>query len=243
MSEEEGKIDKTEFDKLQGKYDKTYGELVDLKKKIDSWTSLGLTPDEIRGKLEDYDGLRKKSAEGDPTKIDDLLKQKELDVRKALQKDLDDKQALIDKLTGENKEMRVVDKLFAMASPKLVNKPGAHQFFKEHVRKVCDVGEDGEIIVKDETGQVRFSNKNKAQKMGAEEFVELFINEHDYMALPTVGPNGGTLPNGQQIKSGGRAFKYSDLAAMPSGEQKKLLSSLKIEEIQALERGETIKIN
>lgn len=168
---------------LQSKNDKLYGELVHVKKQLESYAKLG-NPDDLRGKLEDYDGLRKTTAKT-PEEINKLLADKEGEFERRysgkyteLEKRAAEAEAKIQKYEVVVPTMHKAAQLFRAEELELVN-----------ILVERDLAsQDGKIIVKDKDGKPQVSNKDPRQFMSVDEYLETLAAKYPGIVKPkTIG--------------------------------------------------------
>jgi hypothetical protein len=153
---------------LQAKNDQLYGQLVDMKKQLESFTKLG-DPESLRGRLEDYENLRKDKAITSKDDLDKLLQTKEQEIRQSLQSEFEGLKGTFEKTQSELRELKITDRVFSLAASQFND--DVHDDVKDYIRKYCDLNEDGQIIVKDAKGGIRHRDGKPAEKMDGADFV------------------------------------------------------------------------
>ncbi len=150
-------------------------KLTDYEKKFK-----GVDIEALRAKAEERDLLIAEAANRDPKKFETELEKRVSELRKNLQKELEDKDALTSKLISENKELKVVNKVFGDHASKFVDT--AHSQLKREIRDNLDVDEDGNIFIKGENGKPLYSKTKPAQLMTVDEYVNELIELYPHMA-------------------------------------------------------------
>lgn len=182
-------------------------------------TYKGIDPDEFHATKQALAELQQKASGGDPEKIKQLLEAAKADVRKEIQSELDTERNQVKTLSGRLKEITVVEGVFSKAAGKLYDK--AHDDFKDYVRRYCDAGDDGQIIVKDDKGNQRYSPKNPSQPMSPEELIEELSNKKDHWFANTI-PAGGKA-GGEKYANGASKLSLQQFHALGSAEQQDYL--------------------
>lgn len=184
-------INKSDFDAQIARAQRFEGMVTDLEKKLDRFKNID--PDKYKALEEEVNNLKRDAAVGDPKKFDEELGRREQSLRESIQKDVDSLKESVKNLTAENKELKVTNKVFSMLSSQLVD--GAQEDAKDYIRRFCDIGEGGEIVVKDEAGKPRYKKGSTTQLMGSEDFIEWLKEIRGFWFSPKGKP--GVNPNGQ----------------------------------------------
>lgn len=168
-----------------------------------------------------------KGAKGERDKmLDDKAKTGDADaikkIKDELRLELADKEESFKKreaqLLGELKQERVVGKGLELAANYF--NADAIELIKMKIERQCDY-DNGEIVIKDDKGEVRYSEKNRREKMSMAEYLEELANKHPSLAKPTG--QTGFKDNGQkQPAKNGRPLTIEDLKNLPSSEQRKI---------------------
>ena len=186
-------VDRAEYDKLQSKYDQVRAQVEDLTRKFS-----GIDPEKAKADAAALLQLQKEGAAGDPKKIETLLAQREAELRKELAKEIDTHKQRADQLGSRVKELEVTDKVFAIAAGRFND--DTHEDVKAKIRQFCDLGEDGQIIVKDDKGKPRYSTKNPSAPMSPAEFTDWLVEQRPSWAKPTM--TSGVKDPGQKVPAG-----------------------------------------
>lgn len=221
-------IERAEYEKLQSKYDQIRAQVEDMTRKFS-----GIDPEKAKADAAALLQLQKEGAGGDPKKIEALLSQREIDIRKEVSKEIDLYKSKAEQLGSRVKELEVTDKVFAVAASRFNS--DTHDDVKAKIRQFCDLSDDGQIIVKDDKGKPRYSKKNPSSLMTAEEFADWLVEERPSWAKPTM--TSGTKDPGHKVSGGqGKSWTLAEIHAMPSDRQQEVIKSLSPEQRSALLR-------
>lgn len=208
MSEDNKKADQTqpetvskaEFDALRSKLDKEALRTVDLQKKLEAFG--GMTPDDIASLRANHNALEEKVAkQGGEKDVEALIEKRFGEKLAGIESEW---QADKEKLAGANKklhELTVVDKVMGAIGSQFVQDPLVQDSIKRLVRTSCDIGEDGNIIVKDSEGNVMRAPGSATQPMTVEHWGSILAEKN-----PTLVANrtkGGSRSNGHAQYTGG----------------------------------------
>lgn len=200
-----------DFEKEVEKRRKFQAEAEDFRKRFD-----GVDLERLKASHEELAILKKQGAVGDEKKIDELLQSREAEIRKQVQKDIDESKGTISKLQAENKELKVVDRVFALAASKFND--DCHDDVKAYIRKYGDLDDGGEIVFKDDTGKPRYVPGSTTQVMRGQEFIDWLSGTKQSWAKPTTV--SGTKENGTKTKgSNGQPITAAQFAQMDSAQQ------------------------
>lgn len=146
-----------------------------------------------KGKERDAD-VDNKAAEGDSAawqkKLDDL--------RAELGGELENYKGKVSELEGQLKHERVKTPGIAKAA-EFFN-PDALPLIQLLIERHCDL-QDGEIVVKDDRGEVRYSPNDSRRKMSMEEYLKELVKKHPSAAKPT-GQSGTDSGTGKKTTTG-----------------------------------------
>jgi hypothetical protein len=180
--------DANELQTLQEKNDRLYGQFVDLKKQLESYTKLGAV-DDLKGRLEDYEGLRKNTAKT-PEEIDRLISDKEKEFERRFG-------GKFEQLETENSKLKSSIQKYEVVMPTMQK---AAAIFRDTELELVnmlverDLGlQDGKIIVKGADGKPLVSAKDPRQNMTVDEYLENLSAKYPGIAKPrTVGTGKDT---------------------------------------------------
>lgn len=205
-----------DVNKLKEKNDSLYAESVHLKKELEKYTKLGVI-DDLRGKLDHYDNLRKETAKT-PEEITKLLADKEKELGSRFSNKLTEHEQTITSLTSKVQKYEVVTptmqkaaSLFVDTSLDLVN-----MLVEKDLASV-----DGQIIVKGQDGKPLPSAKDPRKDMGVDEYLENIAAKYPSIA------KAKTLSTGKEPGSTSGAVAYT--GALPTREQLLSMSPKEIE--------------
>lgn len=186
-------------------------EAEDLRRKLDQFKDID--PSSYKAMREDYELMRKQQTGGDPKKIDELVAAKEIEIRSSVQKELDALKGDAQTKAAKLKELQVTEKVFSQAADKF-NKD-TYDDVKEYIRRFCDIGDDGEIFVKDEKGARRYSPGSTTKYMGVDEFVGWLSDLKPSWAV--AEGNSGAKTSGQKTTStsGAKVLSWKEIGQLP----------------------------
>jgi uncharacterized protein YoxC len=193
QTQETKPIDPADYAKAVERAQRLEAELVDNKKRIEAYSKFG-DPDAIKGRMEDYELLRKEKAVTSPADLDKLIEAKEREIRGGIQKEIDD---LLGKVKGLEEdvtkkssrlnELEVVDSVFGIMAPQLVEDMAS--IGRKIVREAGRKDEKGIYFV-DEHGETLMKPGSVIDRMGPEDFVEHLRRSYGTMFKATA--KGGT---------------------------------------------------
>lgn len=188
-----------DLDLFRDKYHKTEAERTDYEVKLK----------EANRKL---DALRKEKAVSKPEDLDAWRSEEEKRIRSEIGGEIETEREKTKRLEAELKELRVVSNVFSAAKDKF-NKD-VEDDVKERIRKSCDIAEDGQVIVKDEKGNIRYSKTNVSKPMGIEEFIEEVAEQKPSWVSKTVV--SGTMNNSSNRSSASAVVRRPNEGASKS---------------------------
>ena len=195
---------KSELEQHRGKI-KTYEtDIAHLQRKIETLT-------EAKGERDKM--VEDKAKGGDPEALE-RIKQTLRDEFAASEESLKKSNQTLEQ---ELKQERVIGKAMTKAAG-LFNQD-ALEFIQIKVQKDCDY-KDGQIVVKDEKGEPRYSEKNRRELMSVDEYLEELTNKHPSLAKATS--NSGTKDPGEKRNGHYSTLTYEQYSRLSSAEQQKL---------------------
>lgn len=208
-----------EFNKIKSRAEKFEAHLADYEKRFK-----GVDIEALKAKAAEADILSKQAAVGDEKKIDELIAKKEQEIRKGIERELEEGKATIQKLSLRNKELEVTDKVFAQAAIKF--NADCHEDVKAKIRAYCDRDEDGSYIIKDDEGKVRYSPAKPSQKMSPDEFIQELIGQKPSWATAKIQP-GGKSGLFKMATTDAKTVSVDDYAKMTNDERRHLPPSVR----------------
>ncbi len=210
--------------------EKFEGKVTDLEKQLGRFKNID--PDKYAALTEEVENLKRMVDEkeaGAAGNADVKRLERELQkIRETTATEKDTLQAELNKLRATNKTLQVTDKVMGKIGSKFTD--DGQKWIKLEVERACDL-EDGEIVVKDEHGRIRYGKKGLP--MTVEEYADLLVEENPSLARPTgasgardQGQKGATPRQGQKPKT------WAELKAMPN--PKEVLNSLTLAERKAI---------
>lgn len=145
------------YNKSQEKYNRSEAERADFEFKLK----------EANKKL---DALRKEKAATRPEDLDTWRAEEEKKLREEIGKEIETERQKRQTLEAQVKELKVVSFVYSIAKEKFNS--DVEDDVKERIRKSCDLSEDGQLVIKDDKGNIRYSKTNVSKPMTAEEFIE-----------------------------------------------------------------------
>jgi hypothetical protein len=213
---------------IRTKADNATAQLVDLQKKVDQWTALGFSPEEIKGKLEDYNLIRKEGAGSDQGKIDELIAEAVGAETGKWKKTLTD-------VEKERDDFRTRAHKAEVMNPALTE--AAKHFRPDGLKLITPILEqslgmvDGKIVVVKDGKPVSSADPRNGN-MGLAEFLKTLAGEYESIALPNGSP-GGKSP-GDKTTASGKTMTLADIKKLPSNEQKEVFKQIGPEGVKAL---------
>jgi hypothetical protein len=220
----------SEVERLKQQNYNLQGKLADHDKKW-GWAK-DQDPDQIKGRLSDYEKMRTQSAGGDTNAINALIAEKEAEIQNRFSRKLTELETESANLKGEVKNLRVTSVAMQEAA-RFFNADGL-PLLKPLIESQTDFV-DGKIVVL-ENGKPRVSNKDPRNQMDVAEWLEILTKDYPSIAKSSVV--GGAQPTGQRMSGSGTtltANEYRNLSALDQQkymrslqptEQRKLLNSL-----------------
>jgi hypothetical protein len=204
-----------EIQTLQEKNDRLYAQLVDSKKQLDSYSKLG-APDDLRGKLEDYEGLRKTTAKT-PEDVTKLLSDKEAEYERRYSSKLGE-------LETKNQSLSAAVQKYEVVTPTMQK---AAAIFRDTELDLVNMlverdlaSQDGKIIVKGTDGKALYSLKNPRDLMGVDEYLESLAVKYPGIAkAKTLGTGKEAGSTSATTGSTGSDTPPNDFATWPKENQ------------------------
>lgn len=230
---DEGKTEtvaKAEYDKAIERARRFEGQLADLQKTVDRFKDID--PVEYKANKEALARLEQERAQNKPDEIEKLITKAKEETRKELGKKVEDYETKIQTLTAQNHELMVVDRVFSAASSDLND--DMYDIFKDIARRSCALDEEGNIVIKNDKGEIRYSPKNPNNKMTYAEFIEEIREKKTSMFKSTVktgGKGDGTKSsNGSGVD---RKYSAAELHAMDPNKAKEIMDKMTPAELKA----------
>ena len=220
--------------KLLEKNQRLQGQLADIEKKYRTFSSMykDIDPDEYKNLKSRLEEMERQGAENKPEELEKIFQRKMDSLRAQAE---EDKQSLQDELLNVkkiNKALAVTDRVMSEVSG-LFNQD-AVKFIKREVEESCDLDEDGNIVVKDENGDVLYKG---ARPMTPKQYGDMLVEKYPSLAKATGV--GGTQDATSRQKTGSRSSSrvpetYAELQAMPNARE--VLERLKRENPAAVQK-------
>jgi len=198
MSEETAEaqtVTRAEYDSVRNKADKSIGEAETYKRELEEYKKYG-DPKTISGKLSDYELIRKEAAKT-PEQIESLIKEKETEIRKGVQTELDAKDLSLNNVQKQLRELTIVDKVYSQLATDLADK--TEDIVKDFIRKNCDIDDKNNLIIKDESGKARYKKDKPSELMTVEDYKQELIQERSFLFKAQTlsgGANSGKVVTG-----------------------------------------------
>lgn len=218
-----------EFKKVKEINQRLQGKLTDIEKRYNEFTSIYKDIDpveakELKKKLEEAE---RKAAEKDPGKMEELYERKMNKIRSEYETEKQTIAQQLQALQKENKTLKVTDKV--MAEIGALFQSDALKFIKREVEELCDLDEDGAIVIKDENGDPIFRN---GKYITLKDFGELLAEK--YPSLAKAQGSSGTKDATPGQKVNGRLKRdpesYAELQSMGQAGQEWLAQAKKTPE-------------
>jgi len=180
-------VPKSEYDKAVERSQRFEGMATDYEKRYKN-----VDIDALKAKAEKADLLERELATADPKRVDALITNKEQEIRGMFQKEIETRDERIARIEAENKELKVVDKIAAIAVERGFI-PESLEHVKRDIRENVDLDSEGNFIVKDKDGKALFSKEKPTEKMSVDEYLRSYGNKNPFF-LKNPSP-GGTRSN------------------------------------------------
>jgi ribosome-binding protein aMBF1 (putative translation factor) len=195
------------------------GQLTEREKAAKAWE--GLDPEVVKGKLEDYDKMRRERVGADPAELEALIAEEKKKIEGIYSGKLTETETKAQKLERELKELRVNSAVKEVALS-MVERDSI-ELIKPFIDRDCE-WQDGEIVVKDDNGEPRRSPNDPKRLMTKEEYVEELITKFPSIALDKRKRGTMTGGTGQPANgaSGGTNITLEQFSQMTQEQRAKL---------------------
>jgi len=176
-------------------------KFTDIEKKLKTYEGIDL--EKLKAAAEEAEILKRQNAKT-PEQMEAAIREaekkyadREAQVRKEVQGQLDAVTKERDEFKGKYRELSVTDK--AMAEIGGIFNEDMHPFIKQYIRQSVDTDDRGEFVVKDERGEMRYSRTDRAKPMPLKEFAAEIAERHPSAAKAstrTGDMQAGTRSNG-----------------------------------------------
>lgn len=230
---DEGKTEtvaKADYDKALERAQRFEAKVTDLEKTFAKYKDID--PTEYKANKEALARLEQERAASKPEEIERLITKAKEETRKELGRKVEEYEGTIQKLTAQNHELMVVDRVFSAASSELND--DMHDIFKDMARRACGLDDEGNIIVKDSKGEIRYSPKNPSLKMTHQELIEELRSTKASMFKSTF--KSGAKGDGTKSSSGGgvdRKYTAAELQSMDPMKAKEIMDKMTPAELKA----------
>lgn len=211
-------VSKAEFERVKDQMQTWMGKATDIEKKLN-----GKSLDFLIAAAEERDILAAERAKADPKQFDSELNRRVDTVRQELGSKLTEKDNKINELSAHLKELRVVDSVVKSAGDSIYK--NAADDFREYVRRHCDEGDNGQIVVKDSNGKPRYSPENPSKLMSVEELINELKTTRDHWFSNKI-PAGGHQPGEKSSSATGSVSTWAELSKLSKEEADKVLEKL-----------------
>lgn len=195
-------ISRGEYDKLKGEADKL-ARLVqnlneDNSKLKTSLEAFGdFSPSDISALKKQLKDTKTKAA-ANPDEVKKLLEEQEAELRKQFGAEIAQRDTKIQELSGQYKQVTVVSRALNAAGNRVND--DMKEFIAAQVKQFVDSDDDGKgLVVKDETGKVRYSPTSPATKMSLDEFFGELENKFPSAFAPKGITKGSPQIPGRQL--------------------------------------------
>lgn len=150
----------------------------------------------------------------------------EKEIRSELSKEIEETQKERDQLKSHLKRVSVTDKVLGALGDSVMG--GAKKWIAQEIEKECDIEGDfdnGQIIVKDENGNIRWSATKPDQKLGVDEYAGILKQRYPEFFNSTTRsaePQQGNRVSGNTTSNNKGAVSFQDLERMSETERKTL---------------------
>lgn len=179
-------IPKADYDALNDKFTTINTQFGEIQKKLGK-----LDIDTLLTESREYKRLKKESIK-DPKELEETIT-KEVEGRFSSR--VTELETLSQTQSKELKQLRVTSVVQKEANEVML--PEGIKLIQPIVERYCDY-EEGQIVIKDDNGKVRYSKKNPNEKMGVREFIDSLADEYPAIAKSTA--TGGSRESGESSK-------------------------------------------
>ena len=140
------------------------------------------TESKFAGLASEYEEFKTKKSPKSPSR-----EELETEVRKEYGEKFTQNENQVKDLQSKLKNLSVTDKVLSKLNGKVL--PSALKFLRSEIERECDIeGDiyDGQVIVKDDAGNVRWSPNQADKKMDADEYVNLLSHRYSDFFLSTA---------------------------------------------------------
>ncbi len=194
---------KEEFDRLKSESERILAlvqnlneENQSLKKRVEAFGST--SPEEVRELKKKAQDAQLGSVSADPDQIRKLLDEREQQVRQEVSQTIQELSSQLESLRAAHHQVTVISEALSKA-PRAAD--DMKDYLEQDVRRYVDRDSaTGKIIIRDESGKVRYSQTNPAQLMSLDEFYSELKRKRPSMFEPEKIQSGG-IPQGQMMTS------------------------------------------
>lgn len=195
-------VSKAEYDKAVLRAQTMEGKLTDVERTVEAFKKYG-TPEEISGRLADYEAMKKTKAIKNPEELDSWYGDKEKEIRGTVQKDVDTYKTKAEQAESRLKELTLVDAVFGVAASKINSE--AQEDVKDNIRKHGDIV-DGKPVFKDAEGKILYKPGSTTEPLDSAGFVDWLKTKKPYFFKSEIvkgerdsGDKGAVSHDGKEI--------------------------------------------
>lgn len=189
-----------QFDSMQEKLDKAVAQAEDFKRQMGRWAAFG-DPDSIKGKLEDYDSMKRDKASGDRAEVDKIVNEKVLEERNAWTQKVTGLEEANKSLSSQVRTFKIMEPVTKLARDLFTD--DSHELVSHLVSSVADLGEDGNPIIKGSDGKPLRSLLDPAKPMSLSEYMTKLAADKPGIARPKGASGAGSSGTSASASSGG----------------------------------------
>lgn len=215
-----------EFNRIKARAERFEAQAVDWEKKFK-----GVDIEALKAAAEERDILRKQVSEKD-WKAEDIMKEADIRAEKRYSSKLTELQTERDTLASRLKDTRVVSTAIREAAAYF--NADSIPLIESVIRRELDLDKDDEIIVKDERGEPRYSKADPRQKMAVKEYLEELAGRFPSCAKSEMQAGAKNAANRNGNSTPSKKYDYAELKAMTAADQKRVMATMKPEELRAL---------
>jgi hypothetical protein len=190
----EGVIPAYRYEQLDKAHKNAIGKLTELEKQVEKFK--GIDPQEFFALKSAADQAEKDKALKSPDKLEEHWNKKFLDARKEWDGKLSTYEQENQQLKNQIRNLKITDKVMLEVGP-LFN-PDTHRWIKSEVERRADLDQDGNLVFKDETGEVMFSPTRRTEPLSIKEFGAILVGEFPSAAKPTSGGGSADMTKGNR---------------------------------------------
>lgn len=199
----------------------------------------GVDPDQYRKDQEELAALRRKTAGGDETKIQEIIEREKKDIEARFAPKLTELEKELNNTKSELKREKVTKTIVSALTGKV--KADSVSLLEPVIERDCDL-QDGKLVIRDANGKPRYSKSNPNELLKPEEYINELQSTYPSLFEATAKAGG---KNGVERVIGANGYQITsmeDFKKMPDGGKMAMqqLAKTNPKALEALMRGEKL---